>query len=318
MDDGAQEHTQESLRHQPVMLQEALDALRIKPNGIYVDGTFGRGGHSREILSRLNEQGRLLVLDKDPEAIAAAQQRFGSDPRFKAVQTSFAEVDAVVSQCGFMGKVDGLLLDLGVSSPQLDDAKRGFSFKADGPLDMRMNPDQGMSVSEWLMQASEKDIVDVLREYGEERYARRIARAIVETCKVAPIETTKALAELIARAVPSREKNKDPATRSFQALRIFINQELDDLKRGLSCVLSVLAPAGRLVVISFHSLEDRCVKRFIRDQVRGEVLPAKLPITADMEKRLMRQIGKAQKPTEDEVKLNPRARSAVLRAAEKI
>ena len=309
---------QEKLSHQPVMLAEALMGLNIKPEGTYIDGTFGRGGHAAAIMDQLGKEGRLIVLDKDPEAIAEAQRRFGCDPRFMAVQTSFAEVYTVVSQHELLEKVDGVLLDLGVSSPQLDDPGRGFSFRSDGPLDMRMNPDAGIPVAVWLAKASEDEIHQVLREYGEERYSRRIARAILQMRDVTPILTTKALTDLIARVVPSREKNKDPATRTFQALRIFINQELEDLQHFLADVLRVLAPGGRLVVISFHSLEDRYVKRFIRDQVRGELLPAKLPVTASMEKKLMRKIGKAQKPSESETKGNPRARSAVLRVAEKI
>lgn len=309
---------QEKLSHQPVMLNEAVEALNIRGDGTYIDGTFGRGGHATAILSRLGEAGRLIVLDKDPEAIAEAQRRFGCDPRFIAVQTSFAEVYTVASQSELLGKVDGILLDLGVSSPQLDDPSRGFSFKSDGPLDMRMNPDAGVPVSSWLASAQEKEIHQVLREYGEERYSRRIANAIVQTRETSPLLTTKALAELIARVVPSREKNKDPATRTFQALRIFINQELQDLQKFLVDTLRVLAPAGRLVVISFHSLEDRLVKRFIRDQVRGELLPAKLPVMASMEKKLMKKIGKAHKPSDREVNENPRARSAILRVAEKL
>jgi 16S rRNA (cytosine1402-N4)-methyltransferase len=300
------------------MLPEAIAGLDIKPDGVYIDGTFGRGGHAAAILNRLSEHGRLLVLDKDPEAIAEAQKRYGQDPRLIAVQTSFAEVYSVASQHGLIGKVNGLLLDLGVSSPQLDDPTRGFSFKSEGPLDMRMNPNAGKSAAQWLASATAQEISRVLKEYGEERYSGRIARAIVDTRDDEPILTTKSLASLIARVVPSREKHKDPATRTFQALRIFINQELEDIQRCLKDVLEVLAPSGRLVVISFHSLEDRLVKRFIRDQARGEVLPSKLPITASMAKVFMKKIGKAQMPSDEEVRINPRARSAVLRVAEKI
>ena len=315
------ECTQEKLSqldHQPVMLSEALDGLRIKPDGVYVDGTFGRGGHCAAILASLSEKGRLLVFDKDPEAIAEAQRRFGGDSRLLVEQTSFAEVRSVVERLGYLGKVDGLFLDLGVSSPQLDDPGRGFSFRADGPLDMRMNPDAGISVAQWLAKASAGEISKVLREYGEERFSGRIARHIVEAREVEPILTTKALAMLIDKASPTREKHKDPATRSFQALRIFINQELEDVQCCMDSVCDVLAPSGRLVVISFHSLEDRIIKRFIRNQARGELLPARLPITADMTKVSMKKIGKAIKPTETEVRRNPRARSAVLRIAEKI
>ena len=318
MTDDAGQEEKGQLQHQSVMLVEAVDALNIEPAGIYIDGTFGRGGHAASILSRLNDDGRLLVLDKDPEAIAEAQKRFSGDPRLIAVQTSFAEVYSVASENGLLGKVNGLLLDLGVSSPQLDDPARGFSFRADGPLDMRMNPDVGQSAAEWLASASAQEISKVLREYGEERFSNRIANAIVNSRQESPILTTKALSELIARVVPSREKHKDPATRTFQALRIFVNQELEDIHRCFNHVLEVLAPGGRLVVISFHSLEDRIAKRFIRDQVRGEKLPAKLPVVDAMVKGKMKKIGKAQKPSEVEVRSNPRARSAVLRVAEKI
>ncbi len=307
-----------SLDHQPVMLSEALAGLCIKPDGVYIDGTFGRGGHAAEILKHLSERGRLFVFDKDPDAIAEAQRRFGEDARLVAVQASFADVASIIDQYDLLGRVDGLLLDLGVSSPQLDDPDRGFSFRADGPLDMRMNPNAGISVAQWLAKASAGEISRVLREYGEERFSGRIARHIVEAREVTPILTTKALARLISKASPSREKNKDPATRSFQALRIFINQELDDVQRCMDSVCRVLAPSGRLVVISFHSLEDRIVKRFIRDQARGEFLPAKLPVTASMTKILMKKIGKAVKPSASEIQRNPRARSAVLRVAEKI
>lgn len=318
MVDESKDVSAEQLSHQPVMLDEAIAALQIKPNGVYMDGTFGRGGHAAAILAQLDERGRLLVLDKDPEAISEAKRQFASDPRLIAVQTSFAEIYAVASQYGLAGKVDGLLLDLGVSSPQLDDPQRGFSFRAEGPLDMRMNPHVGMSAAQWLASASTEEISGVLKEYGEERYATRIARAIVEARAVNPILTTRALADLVARAVPTREKSKDPATRTFQGLRIFINRELEDIQRCLSDVLNVLAPAGRLVVISFHSLEDRLVKRFIRDQARGELLPAKLPVKAVEQQVFMKKIGKAQKPSDEEIQRNPRARSAVLRVGEKI
>lgn len=307
-----------SFEHQPVMLEEALTGLAIKPNGLYVDGTFGRGGHSRAILNSLSDEGRLLAIDKDPAAHATAEQDFANDSRFQIARGSFAAMHELIKQQGWLGQVDGILLDLGVSSPQLDDAERGFSFKQAGPLDMRMDPEQGMSAAEWLMQAAEKEIAHVLKEYGEERFAKRIAAAIVKERMAAPIETTNRLASIVAAANPKWEKGKDPATRSFQAIRIFINHELDDLQTCLSSVLDILKPGGRLVVISFHSLEDRMIKRFIREQSRGDQFPLDLPVTHVQLNQKMRAIGKAIKAGKTEQQQNVRSRSAVLRIAEKL
>ncbi len=303
--------------HRPVMLAEVKEALKLKPDGNYVDATFGRGGHAQAILEQLGANGRLLAIDKDPEAVAQARRRFANEPRFKIMQGSFSEIEVFIKRNNLLGKVDGLLLDLGVSSPQLDDPERGFSFRFDGPLDMRMNPEKGISASQWLAQATENEIATVLKEYGEERYARRIARVILRERAEIGITTTKQLAGLIARSVPTREKGKDPATRSFQALRIFINSELDDLRGCLTKVPDVLAPGGRLAVLSFHSLEDRIVKRFIRDQARGQILPARLPVREGPNSAKLRKVGKPRKPSDEEVAANPRARSAILRIAER-
>lgn len=294
-----------------------MTGLALKPNGIYIDGTFGRGGHSRAILANL-QQGRLIAMDKDPAAIEAGQKLMATDARFTIHNDSFASLKQLVQQLDCLGKVDGILLDLGVSSPQVDEAERGFSFKLDGPLDMRMDPHSGQSASAWLVVADEKEIAGVLKEYGEERFAKRIARAIVNARLEAPIDTTKRLAAIVAEANPKWEPGKDPATRSFQAIRIFINQELDDLKTCLDDVLEILAPGGRLVVISFHSLEDRIVKRFIRDQARGDEYPPDFPITHVQLNVRMKTVGKAVKAGKAEVQSNPRARSAVMRTAEKL
>jgi 16S rRNA (cytosine1402-N4)-methyltransferase len=264
--------------HQPVLLAEVLTGLLIKPDGVYVDGTFGRGGHAGAILAVLGPEGRLLAMDKDPDAILSAEQQFGTDPRFEIEQGAFTMLSNMIAQRQLQGRVNGLLLDLGVSSPQLDDASRGFSFSEDGPLDMRMDPSSGISAARWLETAAESDIRHVLKTFGEERFSRRIARAIVETRHETPLRTTRQLAELVAAAVPVREKNKHPATRSFQAIRIFVNNELDEITSVLDQVIDVLAPQGRMVVISFHSLEDRIVKRFIRDEYRGEQAPLEFPL----------------------------------------
>jgi len=300
------------------MLDEALEALHIDSDGIYVDGTFGRGGHTEAMLRQLGPQGRLLSIDKDPDAVRTAQQRFGADARFAIERGSFARLQEFVVQRAWSGQVRGALLDLGVSSPQLEDARRGFSFQNDGPLDMRMDPDSGQSVAQWLARAQEREIADVIKAYGEERFARRIARAIVEARVTTPILTTRQLTEIISAAVPRREPGKHPATRSFQALRIFINHELDDLSAALVQALDVLAAGGRLVVISFHSLEDRIVKQFFRDQAVGDNFPRGLPVTADQMRPRLRLIGKATYPSDAEINANPRARSAVMRVAEKL
>ena len=304
--------------HRPVLLEEALRALNIKANGHYVDGTFGRGGHSGVLLARLDQTGRLLALDKDPTAVAEAKRRFGEDTRFSIRQASFANLKHEAKTLGWLGQVDGILLDLGVSSPQLDDASRGFSFQKNGPLDMRMDPSQGPSAATWLAEAREQDIVHVLKEFGEERFAKRIARAIVKAREEHSIATTGQLAAIVAGAVPSREPGKDPATRSFQAIRIFINKELDDLKAFLNDVLDVLKPGGRLVVISFHSLEDRLIKRFIREQEKGDSFPPDLPVTQLQLQPRLRTVGKPVRPNEEEIRANPRARSAIMRVAERL
>jgi 16S rRNA (cytosine1402-N4)-methyltransferase len=311
----AMEHSEQ---HRPVLLQEALAALDVHGDGIYIDGTFGRGGHSQAILARLGPAGRLLAFDKDPAAVRAAEEVLGADPRFGIVRGAFSTLGEVLRARGWLGRVAGLLLDLGVSSPQLDNPTRGFSFLRDGPLDMRMDPDAGVSAAVWLKTATEQDIAGVLRDYGEERYAKRIARSIVLARRQQPIETTTELAAIVARAVPVWERDRHPATRSFQAIRIFLNHELEDLEGCLPQALDALAPGGRLVVISFHSLEDRIVKRFIRQQSRGDIWPVDLPIrTSEMRPRL-RAVGGPLYPSADEQALNPRARSAVLRVAEKL
>ncbi|WP_290701600.1 16S rRNA (cytosine(1402)-N(4))-methyltransferase RsmH [Amphritea sp.] len=307
------------LQHITVMLNEAVDTLVGDPEGFYIDGTFGRGGHSALVLSRLAEKGHLMGIDKDPEAIACAAERFADEPRFSIERGSFAQLEEFVRRRELAGQVDGVLLDLGVSSPQLDDPSRGFSFMSDGPLDMRMNPDVGDSAAEWLARASEKEIADVMYTYGEERHSRRMAKAIVKERELEPIVTTGRLAKIITEANPAWEKGKNPATRAFQGIRIFINRELEDLEDCLDQALDMLKPGGHLVVISFHSLEDRIVKRFIRKHVKGDDhLPLGIPVTNDMLKIRMKAVGKAVKAGRDEVSENPRSRSAVMRAAKKI
>ena len=308
----------EAFEHRPVLLNEVLEALNIRPDGIYLDGTFGRGGHSAAILERLNDNGRLLAMDKDPQAIAVAQTLFAGDKRFSIVRGSYTMLGQEVEKRGWKGKVDGFLLDLGVSSPQLDDPSRGVSFRYDGPLDMRMDPDTGISAAEWLAEAEEGEIAQVLKEYGEERFAKRIARAIVREREQAPIITTARLAKIVAEANPKWERDKHPATRSFQALRIFINAELEDLEQVLEQSVEMLAPGGRLALISFHSLEDRRVKRFIRDEARGGDFPPGLPVTEAQLKRRLRAVGKDIRAGKAELEENPRARSAVLRVAERL
>ncbi len=304
--------------HQPVLLAEVLTGLSIKPDGIYVDGTFGRGGHAGAILAVLGPEGRLLAMDRDPQAIRSAEQQFGDDPRFEIEQGAFTMLSNMIAQRQLQGRVNGLLLDLGVSSPQLDDASRGFSFSEDGPLDMRMDPASGISAAKWLETASESEISRVLKTFGEERFSRRIARSIVATRQETPLQTTRQLAGLVAAAVPVREKNKHPATRSFQAIRIFINSELDEIAAVLDQVIEVLAPQGRLAVISFHSLEDRIVKRFIRDEYRGEQAPPEFPLAGMDYVPRLKPVGKAIRASEAELNDNPRARSAVLRVAERL
>ncbi len=306
-----------STDHSPVMLQQVVEAMAIRADGRYVDGTYGRGGHAAAILEQLGPDGRLWLLDRDPEAVAHARQRWGDDPRCNVVRDSFSRLDQVLPEN--LG-VDGVLLDLGVSSPQLDTPGRGFSFSHDGPLDMRMDPDSGVSAAEWLADADEREIARVLREYGEEPAARRIARAVSERRMDAPLRTTGELAELVAAVVPQRQqvRGRHPATRTFQALRIHINGELEALRAGLEAALRRLQPAGRLVVISFHSLEDRLVKRFMRDHSRVDPALARLPIVPESARPLLKLAAKARRPQTAEIAANPRARSAVLRVAERL
>jgi len=306
-----------SFRHQPVLLDEVLVGLNIREDGIYLDGTFGRGGHSQAILSRLGEQGCLVALDKDPEAVAAGKEMLGHDPRFSIVQGSYAEMERFVRDWDIQGGLDGILLDLGVSSPQLDNPVRGFSFTGDGPLDMRMNPLQGVTAAEWLAEASEREMTQVFWEFGEERHARRIARSIVMARQQRRLETTGQLAQLIEDTIGRREQKKHPATRCFQAIRIYINNELADLALGLKAAIKELRPEGRLVVVSFHSLEDRLVKRTIREAARPGRVRRNIPEHPEM-KPLLRPVGKAVRPSQSELSVNPRARSAVMRIAEKV
>ena len=303
--------------HQTVLLREAVDALVTTPSGFYVDGTFGRGGHSRYLLSRLSEEGRLLGVDKDPLARAEAEKLAVGEPRFEFYHGSFAQLPHQLRRMG-IDAVDGILLDLGVSSPQLDDGERGFSFLQDGPLDMRMDTSTGETAAQWLSYADEGDIAEVLKEYGEERFARRIAAAIVAAREDAPITSTGRLAKIVSEANPKWEKHKHPATRSFQGIRIKVNRELDDLQDLLAGALDMLRVGGRLVVISFHSLEDRLVKRYMRDMSRGEKFPPGVPVLDSALNRRMKLIGKAVKASSEEVQGNVRARSAIMRVAEKI
>lgn len=304
-------------QHIPVLLTEAVEALVTDPSGIYVDGTFGRGGHSRAILSRLSAAGRLIAFDRDPQAIAAGHDLAQSDSRFTLVHSPFGELAAVLSEIG-VAAVDGVLLDLGVSSPQIDEAARGFSFRADAPLDMRMDTTRGETVAQWLARAEIQDISEVLKDYGEERFAHAIAKAIVAARATGGIATTGQLAALVEKAVRTREPGQHPATRSFQALRIFINRELEEITLVLPAALGLLKPGARLVVISFHSLEDRIVKRFIRDESSPPQLPRRLPVrAADLPAPRLIRPGKAIRPGEGELKVNPRARSAVMRVAER-
>ena len=317
-------------QHATVLLKEAVDALSVKNDGFYIDATFGRGGHASLILSQLTENGCLLLIDKDPQAIAYAKEKYLSDARVVVWQGSFKNFPDALEQTGIDRSPDGLLLDLGVSSPQLDDASRGFSFQRDGELDMRMNPESGESAAEWINTAEEKDITDVLWQFGEERFARRIARNILKERELSPIETTLRLANIIAGAVPKakQKKGKNPATKSFQAIRIFINKELDDLDACLQRSMESLAKHGRIVVISFHSLEDRMVKRFLKDKSTRAKLPRGLPIMDSqldalqgkdgMPAVVFKLIGKPIKASSQEIEINARSRSAIMRVGEKI
>ena len=301
--------------HVPVLLEESVAALRIRKDGIYVDGTFGRGGHSAAILAELGVRGRLFALDQDPEAIA---HRAIEDPRLELIHGRFSTMPAALSERG-IDHVAGVLLDLGVSSPQLDDSRRGFSFTRDGPLDMRMDPTRGESAADWLAYADEKQIREVVHTYGEERFAKGVAGAIVEARAREPIRTTKQLAEIVGRAVRSREPGQHPATRTFQAVRIHVNQELEELEVTLPRAADLLEPGGRLAVVSFHSLEDRIVKRFMRDRSTPDNLPKGLPVrAADLPPPQLRVIGRPIRASEEEIRRNPRARSATLRVAEKV
>lgn len=305
--------------HRPVLLEEAVAALAVRPDGFYVDGTFGRGGHAEAIRQRLGPDGRLWLIDQDPAAIAQARAAFGNDDRCLIHHGSFTELRALAERQGVAGRIDGLLLDLGVSSPQLDEAARGFSFLRDGPLDMRMDSSRGIAAADWLASADAGEIGRVLKEYGEERFARRIAQAIVDRREQgSPVATTGELAELIAAAVPTRERGKHPATRSFQAIRIFLNGELEALSQILEDACGLLAPRGRLAVISFHSLEDRMVKRFMRAKSSTGHVPSELPVIPDALKPIFKLVGKPVRASEAEVAANPRARSAVLRVAERL
>jgi len=306
--------------HTTVLLEEAVDALSVRPDACYLDGTFGRGGHSRLILERLGPQGTLLGFDKDPQAIMTGQALAAEDARFDIVQRSFAELGGELVMREMTGRIAGVLFDLGVSSPQLDDPERGFSFLNDGPLDMRMDPSRGVSAAEWLASASAEEIARVFKDYGEERFARRMAQAVVRRREERPFERTADLAQVLAAANPAWEKGRNPATRAFQGLRIHINNELGDLEQGLEAALEALEVGGRLVVISFHSLEDRIVKQFMRRQAKGEAdrLPRHLPVRPPAFEPRLRLIGKPQYASEAELKANPRARSAVMRVAEKL
>ena len=304
--------------HETVLMQEAIDALSIKGDGIYVDATFGRGGHSLQLLKQLGENGRLIVFDKDQDAIATAHQLQQEDARVEVVHAAFGEIEAQLAAMGITEGVDGILFDLGVSSPQLDKAERGFSFLRDGPLDMRMNPMVGRSAREWINSAEEHEIADVLYQYGEERHSRRMARRVILERAEKPITTTAELAEIIKEANPAWERDKHPATRAFQGIRIFINDELGELERGLDQALRMLKVGGRLVAISFHSLEDRMVKKFIALQTKGDNFPRNLPVSQDQMNPTLKSIGKRIKASASEIGRNPRARSAVMRVAEKI
>jgi len=304
--------------HAPVLLGEALEGLAVRDSGTYLDATLGRGGHTAGILERLGEQGRVLAVDRDPEAIAAGERRFSGDQRVVVVKGDFSRIGDIAREAGFVVGFDGILLDLGVSSPQLDDPARGFSFLRDGPLDMRMDPESGFSAAEWLDRAAEAEIARVLRDYGEERFARRIARKIVAERQARPIRTTGQLAAIVAEAVPRREPGKHPATRTFQALRMLVNDEIGALESALPQAMALLRPAGRLCVISFHSLEDRRAKRFIRAESEVAEPWRGLPTIPPEARPRLRPVGKAIRPSPEETDRNPRARSAVLRVAERL
>lgn len=303
--------------HAPVMSAEVVEALRPRPDSILVDATFGRGGHTRALLQRLGPSGQMVVMDRDPVACAFAREWAAGEPRLTVVHAPFSKLKQALTELGVAGRVGGIVLDLGVSSPQLDDPQRGFSFMRDGPLDMRMDPTSGAPISQWLAEVSEEELISVLRGLGEERFARRIASAVVTSRDEKPLTSTRALAELVSQCVPTREPGKHPATRTFQALRIYVNRELEELDAVLPQVLEILEPGGRLVVISFHSLEDRRVKTFLRDAAKGDPFPPDLPVRERDLHPSVARLGKPMKPTTEEIARNPRARSAVLRYAQK-
>ncbi len=306
-----------SATHIPVLLTEAVAALAIRPDGIYVDATFGRGGHSRAILAALGPQGRLIAMDRDLQALAEGQLLAHSDARFQIVHAPFSRLAETLQGLGVI-QVNGILLDIGVSSPQIDQTERGFSFRGDAPLDMRMDTTTGQSAAEWLAMASEAEIAGVVRDYGEERFARGIARAIVAARQEEPLLRTRQLAEICQRTVRTREPGQDPATRTFQAVRIYINRELEELAAVLPQALAALCPGGRLAVISFHSLEDRQVKQFMRAEAQGHEIPAEVPMPAHLlPKGRLTLVGKAVRAGAEELRVNPRARSATLRVAER-
>ena len=304
--------------HQPVLLNEVLETLNVKQGGIYIDATFGRGGHSSAILSGLGREGHLIAFDQDPEAIAYGRKQFEDDPRIEFEHGNFSEMESVIVGRGLKDHIDGVLMDLGVSSPQLDDAGRGFSFLKSGPLDMRMNTEQGESAMQWLARVEMRDLILVLKRYGEEKFAKRIATAIIETRAEQVIDDTAMLASIISDAIPVKEKHKHPATRSFQAIRMYVNQELQSIESGLQAAASVLSVGGRLAVISFHSLEDRMVKRFMRDISSRPKLPAGLPIMDKDEQPPFRLVGKSWVAGKQELAENPRSRSARLRVLERV
>lgn len=304
-------------RHLPVLLREVVRSLNIVADGLYVDATYGRGGHSQAILKRLNEHGRLIAMDRDPQAVAHAKDTLGADPRCRVLQGELKNIGTTIGSLQLDRKADGVLADLGVSSPQLDDPERGFSFNADGPLDMRMDPTSNLTAADWLNQVEERELTRTLQRYGEERYAARIARAVVSQRVEFPITSTKQLSDLVVRSVPTREKKKHPATRTFQAIRMRINAELEQLAAFLPRAVDLLSVGGRLVVISFHSLEDRLVKRFFRDQTRDNRFPADLPVQSSQLEPLLRIVGKPCRASATEIEANPRARSATLRVAER-
>ena len=306
------------IAHTPVLLDEVLAGLSVKADGRYCDATFGRGGHTAAILAQLGPAGRVCAIDRDPVAIAAGRERFAAESRLTLVRGSFGRLEERVRAAGWEGELQGVLLDLGVSSPQLDEAGRGFSFMQDGPLDMRMDNESGLSAAQWLARAGEREIADVLFKLGEEKFSRRIARAIVAARAETPIVTTRQLAGIVAGAVPTREPGKHPATRTFQAIRIHVNRELEEAEAALPQAVNLLAPGGRLCVISFHSLEDRLVKRFMRREAQGDPIYAELPNVPPHARPRLKLVGGAVMPSDEEVARNPRARSAVLRVAERV